>query len=58
MDMPIRFVDRHEGASYHVKQGRFYLGKVTRIRAGVWMAEGCSLEFATRREAGRYLATT
>lgn len=58
MKLPIRFVERtNDGtASYQVKQGLFYLGRVTNISPGVWMAQGCRLEFATRREAGEYLA--
>ena len=55
---PIRFVERTRdgsGACYWVKQGQFYLGRVIFIRPGVWMAEGHSDEFATRREAGQYL---
>jgi hypothetical protein len=57
VEIPIRFVERtNDGTtSYKVKQGIWFLGKVTRIRPGVWMAEGCSLTFPTRHEAGRYL---
>lgn len=59
--IPTRFVERtNDGGSttYHVKVGQFYIGKVVLIRPGVWMAEGCSLEFSTRREAGKYLRAT
>lgn len=60
VEVPIRFVDRtNDGTpSYWVKQGEFYLGRVIFIRPGAWMVEGCSLEFPTRREAGRYLVVS
>lgn len=56
--IPIRFVDRtNDGeTSYWVKQGQFYLGRVVRIRPGAWMVEGHAEEFATRNEAGQFLA--
>lgn len=31
------------------------IGRVVKIRPGVWMAEGSSLEFPTRQEAAEYL---
>lgn len=59
--MRTRFVMRTNDSgctTYQVKVGQLYIGSVVFIRPGVWMAEGCSLEFDTRREAGEYLRAT
>lgn len=55
--MNLRFVERtNDGTtSYQVKVGEFYLGKVTNIRPGAWMAEDIADEFSTRKEAGEAL---